>query len=70
MSEWIKCSDRMPEVGTKVIAFRKGKKRNDGPFFAKTYNTLGRPWRFIDGERCDIGVTHWMPLPSPPEDSQ
>lgn len=66
MSEWIKCSDRLPPIRQKVLAYRLGKKTNDGPFFAMTCGNEIRPWRYIDGDRCDISITHWQPIPDPP----
>lgn len=66
MSNWIKCSDRLPPIHQKVLAYRLGKKTNDGPFFAMTCGNEHRSWRYIDGDRCDITPTHWQPLPAPP----
>ena len=77
MSEWIKCSERMPEDGDIVICvgFVFNKPENgqwvqpcipeDGTFYAICSDS--------DGEFCadfDIEMhppTHWMPLPEPPK---
>ncbi len=66
MSGWIKCSDRLPPIRQRVLAYRLGKKTNDGPFFAMTCGNEYRPWRYIDGDRCDITPTHWHEIPAPP----
>lgn len=63
MSEWISVEDHMPDVGVKVLVYRKGKKTNDGPFLAKTCGNEIRPWRYLDGSRCDVTPTHWAALP-------
>lgn len=67
---WIKCSERYPEVGQEVLIripvcekfnIENGKYAGDGLFLGAWFDTRGkgRPYK----------VTHWMPLPSPPEDS-
>lgn len=61
---WVKCSEKMPPVGVRVLVYRKGKKTNDGPFLAKTRNTDIRPWRYLNNERCDVTPTHWAAIPS------
>ena len=63
MSEWIKCSERMPEKLDDVLV-------SDG-------DNVEVMWRDCDGfwdcwaprnSNIDIDdVTHWMPLPEPPE---
>lgn len=63
---WIKCSDRLPPIRQKVFVYRLGKKTNDGPFFAMTCGNEHRPWRWLDGDRCDITPTHWHEVPTPP----
>lgn len=62
-SEWIKCSERMPDEGERVlIAWHFA----DGDFVSIGVR-VGES-TFTDG---DFGtypnVTHWRPLPDPPE---
>lgn len=64
MSEWISVKDRLPEEFVDVLAYLKNGKIN-------------RTWRDKVGFRnatskkvrwySDGSVTHWMPLPEPPE---
>ncbi len=67
---WIKCSERYPEVGQEVLIripvcekfnIENGKYEGDGRFLGAWFDTRGkgRPYK----------VTHWMPLPPPPEAS-
>ncbi|EAA3703172.1 DUF551 domain-containing protein [Salmonella enterica subsp. enterica serovar Newport] len=63
---WISCSERMPDNDeSKPIAIFTGKCLGQGMFVA-TYDDDG----FFDywGGMEIIGVTHWMPLPEPPQE--
>lgn len=74
MGEWIKCSERMPDAETPVLALLNGEIRVaeirwDMPTHEETYRPFwywddpyddGQPWEVFD-------ITHWMPLPEPPE---
>ncbi|MGP3209197.1 DUF551 domain-containing protein [Serratia marcescens] len=70
MSEWIKCSDRMPDYRAPVLI-------TDGELVAMScrsrLDSIGRdPWQTTyqsgDATKCLSTVTHWMPLPEPPTD--
>ncbi|MGN7901435.1 DUF551 domain-containing protein [Pseudomonas sp. 22373] len=63
---WISVKDSLPPIRKHVLACRIGKKRNYGPFFAMTCGNELSPWRYIDGDRCDISITHWHELPDLP----
>lgn len=58
--EWISVKDRLPKPQTEVLAFRRGIM-----YFAWYDNEIGKwssdEWGLLDA------VTHWMPLPEPPE---
>lgn len=70
MSEWIKCSERLPEG--------EGKYLTHGSYGVATswfHNPWGGRWVFQD---CDTNndegmdgftVSNWMALPEPPEDA-
>lgn len=73
--EWVKCSDRMPDVWKTVLIFGhhgfEGRKRLDD-YFVGFLGTTGL-WHpvCITGENIDLDLygapTHWMLLPEPPE---
>lgn len=78
MSEWIKCSDRLPKVGERVLATVSvgsvmGLKSMSLICWMIPSNCEGgKDW---DLQSIPILlsvkiITHWMPLPSPPEDSK
>ncbi|ELE2648471.1 DUF551 domain-containing protein [Salmonella enterica] len=63
---WISCSERMPDNDeSKPIAIFTGKCLSQGMFVA-TYDDDGF-FDYWEGMEI-IGVTHWMPLPEPPQE--
>ena len=63
MSEWILADDQLPEKHEHVIGWRDG--------FARTAEVwIGSSGNWIGGDFEPAGeITHWMPLPSPPNDA-
>ena len=64
---WIKCSERLPEARTEVLAFVHSE--DDERYIdVVMLDSIGM-WDNVNGmEYCSYEVTHWMPLPDPPED--
>lgn len=74
MNKWIKCSDRLPENGDRVLTFSQNYLDGD---YASCIFCLGKNRDNMD---CEIwfdtndsnksfnDITHWMPLPDPPSD--
>lgn len=67
MSEWISIKDRLPGSGGKYIAFV-----DNPPMKLKTICTafFDRGYARWFNDNCSAtlrSVTHWMPLPPPPE---
>lgn len=61
--DWISVEDRLPDVGTRNIVARYDYVTNTQFWDLLWYD--GFWWnRLIKG---DFAVTHWMPLPEPPE---
>jgi len=58
--EWISVEDRLPETKKKILFIIDGTNMVTG-FYSYTFN------EFRVGFRGYKNVTHWMPLPDPPE---
>ncbi|EFA6173851.1 DUF551 domain-containing protein [Escherichia coli] len=66
---WISCSERMPEDTKMLLAFSQGE------IVAAYWNWVVNPidykkyraFTYLSGNILD-GVTHWMPLPEPPQE--
>ncbi|MEE7095315.1 DUF551 domain-containing protein [Escherichia coli O10] len=66
---WISCSDRMPEDTKMLLAFSQGE------IVAAYWNWVVNPidykkyraFTYLSGNILN-GVTHWMPLPEPPQE--
>ena len=68
--QWISVKDRLPEDGTRVMAYVNG--WHEVAWHRKSI----REWQFRDeiafnNETNTYGlVTHWMPLPEPPKENE
>lgn len=76
-AHWISVKDRLPNPNEKVIVYNA---ENDGTFFARRlvsrfewWDSVTKEyinWRWLPYGYTNImlaSVTHWMPLPEPPE---
>jgi len=73
--EWIRVADQLPELGQLVLGWYDGtlavfaRDASGGEGWLWSIQTAARdlvaPW----GLECDddYAITHWMPLPAPPE---
>lgn len=63
VQKWIPCSDRMPEKHEEVLAY--------SPYWGKIVVAMwgGEFWleQWTDDDLEQSEITHWMPLPEPPE---
>ena len=75
MAEWISVEERLPEIGQIVIiyavgttvGFNKGIGRVEMSQFYRGLNNNAR-WNGLPGYFLkDHEITHWMPLPEPPQ---
>jgi hypothetical protein len=72
MSEWISVKDEMPEYDTPVLVYRwpDGNDEQHPIFVAVLDNDVNIGVHFASFVNGHIGVniTHWMPLPEPPQE--
>lgn len=64
MSEWISVKDQLPERFKPVLVCRE---KNGSPYVEQGHKDVGEWWK-VYGTRTKH-ITHWMPLPEPPEKS-
>lgn len=77
--EWISVKDRLPDPNEKVIVYNA---ENDGTFFARRLVSRFEWWDWVTKEYINWrwlpygytnimleSVTHWMPLPKPPKET-
>lgn len=70
MSKWISVKDRLPNHHDMVLVWMEGKDCPDYVSMAFWAKTEGWGWTKGDGNKANDlwgTVTHWMPLPEPPE---
>lgn len=56
--KWISVKDRLPDSGSDVLAFAE-----DHCIYTALFDGI---W-WLSGDAPSYKVTHWMPLPEPPE---
>lgn len=61
-TRWIPCSERMPECEQEVLVYAVD--MVGSTIDVDCISEYTQKWRFFDGT---FKVTHWMPLPEPPE---
>lgn len=67
---WVKCSERMPELDTKVLLlFTQYDNHIEDGFIGDEGDDVGWYHYLYDGDALQSNPTHWMPLPSLPEAS-
>ncbi|WMY36717.1 DUF551 domain-containing protein [Escherichia coli] len=77
---WISCSDRMPEMGERQYYVLAADFKNNYPpsipntqvgVYGDWFNDGNPTWDDGDGEDLHLKeVTHWMPLPEPPQEAK
>ncbi|HAX6986905.1 TPA: DUF551 domain-containing protein, partial [Escherichia coli] len=75
---WISCSERMPEMGERQCYVLAADFKNNYPpnipntqvgVYGDWFNDGNPTWDDGDGEDLYLKeVTHWMPLPKPPQE--
>ena len=79
MEKWINVKDELPELDEKVVVYATGRVDKRDYAYAITSRMLRFPfnracdevWRSPWGYFFDnYEITHWMPLPEPPEEDE
>ena len=65
MSEWIPVEQELPKNSDWVLVFIPGDKNIDSMMASGFYDHKYKNWEVPEYEPC--WVSHWMPLPHPPE---
>jgi hypothetical protein len=68
MSEWISVKDRLPDNSNVVLAFDLRISRGINVPKIRFAFLFGNTWHRSEGTGWEMDVTHWMPLPNPPEE--
>ena len=63
--EWIPVEDRLPEEFATVLVVISTPSGSHVSFMSR--HPQDGFWQHADGDIDEINVTHWMPLPEPPE---
>jgi hypothetical protein len=67
---WTKCSERMPDIGVRVLGVNAGYQSDPGQVWPVTLTQGSAPapyWNFDDDDWwLQDEITHWMPMPAPP----
>lgn len=64
--QWISVKDRLPCCGNPVLV---GNLSWRWVSIAQYHGVINR-WELLSQVNPDIGITHWMPLPEPPEEGR
>ena len=63
---WIPVTERLPDDGQRVLAYDKV----EYGIIAAIYSAGTWYDQILDTTVCPIYITHWMPLPEPPEEAE
>lgn len=66
-SQWIKCSERMPDENGAYAVYCRASMLGEGYVDYVDASFYVSEFDMWDGELGEF-ITHWMPLPKPPED--
>ena len=69
MSEWINCMDSQPREGQCVLVFDE-RETHSSMYTIQCSDIMIACIRGDEFKESFAGITHWMPLPEPPECKQ
>jgi len=62
MNNWISVKDRLPDVYTEVLFYNP----EENLYIHGYFEDISNSWHEVGGNKVELNVTHWMPLPEPP----
>ena len=65
MAEWIPVTERLPNIAELVLAYSDGGVIDTA--WRTSFSIPTGAWDTDSGQLNLMGITHWMPLPEPPE---
>ena len=65
--KWINVKDKLPPMNMLVLCMKKSKKYFIGSYIGASYTNGCAAFKHAEKDMA-IGVSHWMPLPAPPND--
>ena len=68
MSQWIKCSERMPREGENVIVYDNFRQVHEGNYLQYGDLVCWELYSYNSSYYDEIKVTYWMPLLEPPQE--
>lgn len=68
MSAWVACAERMPDPRVRLIVWIGSEHaRARIAYLLQREDGSGSDFKLPGDRDSLVGVTHWMPLPAPPE---
>lgn len=69
MNKWVSVADRLPDEGDIVLCFEPRKYNQCVTQFIDSKSGFQKEWYEKDGDGFGYHpfITHWMPLPEPPD---
>jgi len=65
-NEWISVEERLPELGQEILVIDSDNTVvTDVHYFEDGFNL--HPYGYYNDRRLLTGITHWQPLPTPPQ---
>jgi hypothetical protein len=68
--KWINIKDELPEDVCDVLCYLEGRDEIMLLAYYPMLDSIREDFEFLDSDGYMYDVTHWMPLPTPPKESE